>query len=286
MLRKIRKAVITAAGRGTRFLPITKVVPKELLPIGNQPTLYYLLKEAKDSGIEEVCIVLRERGSLTEKYFEHDVELEAYLQEKNKPALLEAIANPSLGMKVSFVAQDQTLPIGHGAPVLSAKDWIAGEAFALFFCDDLIKADVPGISQLISSWEANTDLAGIVQTVSFSAEKILNTFSSVKYRSGVERNAGGYTVGELENYIEKPKTLDQIFSTDTFIGRAVYSAEILMKLEANVAAKRAFDGEFSLWDAMIDLAQEKPVAGQRLVGEWLTTGNQEQMQAAAQALLG
>lgn len=292
---KVKKAVITAAGRGTRFLPITKIVPKEMLPIGNQPTLYYLLAECKAAGIEEVCIVLRERGSLTEKYFERDLGLEQHLEEKGKFDLLERIKDPSLGLEISFEVQNPAFPIGHGAPVLSAKDWVGEDAFAMLFCDDLISAETPGLTQLVNAWENNPELAGVVMTSPVAAD-LIHQFSSVKVRPGISvGSSNGDSHGDksgslagvrlLEDYIEKPKP-DQVFSLEAFIGRAVYSSAIMAHLEENLGANRDSHGEFSTWDAMVSLSRKQDIGVLMVDGEWLTTGNDEQMRYAAKRILG
>lgn len=278
---KVTKAIITAAGRGTRFLPLTKVVPKELLPIGNRPTIHYLLEECQRSGINEVAIVVREWGSLTEQYFTRDWELEEFLRAKGKLDLLKLIQEPALGMRLTFIKQREDLPMGHGSPVLSAKNWVSQDNFALLFCDDLVKSETPGVAQLLQSWEANPTLSGVVMTDTVPWEQI-SSFSSVKFREDL----GAAGVRFVEDYIEKPKTREQAFSNELFIGRAVYGAEIMNHLEANMSSHRDNQGEFSVWDAMMTLGKEKPFGALKVDGRWLTTGTPEQMWETSKILLG
>lgn len=271
--RLVKKAVILAAGLGTRFLPATKVVPKELLPIGNYPIIHYLLQECKDVGIEEVCIVLRDYGTLTEQYFQKDLDLENHLQEKGKHDLIEKIKDPALGLKLSFVKQNPDYPHGHGAALLSAKSFIDQDNFAFFFCDDLVVGGTVAMKQLVDSWQMNSDLEGVVMSASVAPE-LISAFSSVKYKEGQDRPGG---VKILEDYTEKPKTPEQIFSHDIFIGRAVYTAKILESLERNLLVRHANDGEFSVWDAMFDPSRNYPYGVVATDGKWITTGNPEQM---------
>lgn len=279
---KVTKALILAAGRGTRFLPITKIVPKEMLPIGNKPTLHYLLEECKNSGITDVAIVLREWGSLTEKYFAEDRELEESLTAKGKFELLKAIEDPALGMELTFIKQHASYPMGHGSPVLSAKDWIGRDNFAMLFCDDLVKSETPALKQLITAWQENPELAGITMSSAIPMD-LIKSYSTIKFKSD-RLNAN---VKLLEDYIEKPKTEAQIFSNQCWVGRAVYSADIVRYLEENLTNKVVDNGgEFSAWDAMLAMSKDQPVGVLEVDGEWLTTGNPEQMKIATQKILG
>lgn len=279
---KVTKALIVAAGRGTRFLPITKIVPKEMLPIGNKPTLHYLLEECKTSGITEVAVVVREWGSLTEQYFAPDKGLEEHLKAKGKTELLEAIANPGLGMQIDFLKQRPEYPVGHGSPVLSAKDWIGVDNFALFFCDDLFKAEVPALKQLMDAWNANPELAGIVSS-SEMPRKEIHSKSSLKFRPD-KLNAG---VRLVETYIEKPKTEAEIFSNECFVGRGVYRSDIIEQLEQNLIDQVVdHNGEFNTFDAMFAGPNQGRYGALKIDGKWLTTGNPSEMRIATQEILG
>jgi UTP--glucose-1-phosphate uridylyltransferase len=283
--REVKKAVITAGGRGTRFLPATKVIPKELIPIGNYPTIHYLLEECKQSGIEEVCIVVRERGSLTEQYFEPDLELREYLQEKGKDNLLERVENPNLGLKLTFIEQDKSLPVGHGAPLMSAKDFVDGDDFAFMFCDDLVKADTPALKKVLETWKSLPELSGVVMGAEVPMGEI-HRFSTVKFKGEKQVSAAGEEteVGLLEDFIEKPQTEAEVFEPLCFIGRAAYSSKIFEHLQQNLEDGKVAAGEFSAWDAMVSLAQEQDF-GVVTHGKWLTTGTPEQMKRAQKEIL-
>jgi len=279
MKRTIKKAIITAAGRGTRFLPITKIIPKEMLPIGNEPTLHYLLAECKDSGITDVAIVVREVGSLTEKYFQVDSNLETYLIDHKKQHLVEQVHDTNLGLNLTFILQDSSLPYGHGNPILSAKDWIGDSDFAMMFGDDIVKGEKPALAQLIEAWQSNPDLEGVVGTVEVATE-LITSMSTVKSKHANLNNK----VKLLEDYIEKPK-LTELYSNQIFIGRGLYNAGIIAELIShlpNIPEGR----EFYLWDAMLNLARKKPFGVLEIAGEWLTTGTPELLAIAAKKLLG
>jgi len=280
---RVKKALILAAGWGTRFLPITKVIPKELIPIGNKPTLHYLIEECANSGIEEVCIVIREWGSLTERYFERDIALESLLERFGKSHIIPEINNPTMGLRIHFVKQlpvPDPYPMGHGTPVLSAANWIGDDNFALMFCDDLVKAPVPGLQQLKDAWDANPDLTGgIVMTAEVSDDE-LAALSSVEY--GEDCNAG---VRRLKDYIEKPKKGQARFTNDSMFGRAVYSAKIIDYLKENLQTTKDNQGEFSTWDAMMSMNKDMPVGCLTLEGTWVTTGKPDQLRAAEKVML-
>jgi len=281
---QVKKAVITAAGRGTRFLPITKIIPKEMLPIGNQPTLHYLLEECQQSGIEEVAIIIREHGSLTEKYFEKDWGLEEFLQAKGKPDLLAAISNPSLGLKLTFIQQRVDFPMGHGAPLLSAKEWVGSDNFAMLFCDDLVLGPTPGLSQAIRAWQKRPELSGVILTQEVPESELIH-FSSAKFKDDTLAADQGDGIRLLDSYIEKPKPGQTTYSKESFFGRVVYSADIMRHLEQNLALQRDNQGEFSAWDAMVSLSKERDFGVLKVDGEWLTTGNQTQMSYASSRIL-
>jgi UTP--glucose-1-phosphate uridylyltransferase len=275
----VKKAIIAAAGRGTRFLPATKIIPKELLPIGNYPAIHYLLEECKQSGIEEVCIVVREWGSLTEQYFERDEGLERHLQEKGKQDLLERIHNPGLGLRIEFEKQREDLPLGHGAPVLSARSFVDKDNFALLFCDDLVHGGQPAVSALIKAWEQNQDLSGVIMTSQVPLEEI-SKFSTVKY---AETRDNGVKL--IADYIEKPTSPDQYFEPECFVGRAVYKADLFDSLQEILAAGKLAAGEFSTWDAMMHMNSKQGMGAIPVPGRWLTTGTPEQMNEAIKAIL-
>jgi UTP--glucose-1-phosphate uridylyltransferase len=146
-MRKVRKAVIPAAGFGTRFLPATKAVPKELLPIVDKPTIQYIMEEVVQAGIEEVILITgREKGSI-EDHFDISVELENHLKKKGRDDLLKIVQD--IAEMVTLVSVRQKEPLGLGHAILCAKKAVGEEPFAVLLGDDLIDANVPCIKQMI-----------------------------------------------------------------------------------------------------------------------------------------
>lgn len=285
--KQIKKAILLAAGRGTRFLPATKVIPKELIPIGNYPTIHYLLSEFKQSGIEEVCIIVREWGSITEQYFEQDLELENYLSEKGKDDLLEKVKKTDLGLKLTFIKQDPNLPLGHGSALLSAKSFIDNDDFIFAFCDDLVHSQIPGTQQLIDYRNDHPELDHVILSSAVKPDEI-HKFSSIKLKNiGSKDNTSPRL---LADYFEKPQKTSEIFEYECFIGRALYKSSIIPALEEELAANhwQQKNSEFPAWDGMMHLINQKnEKVGVKLIdGDWLTTGTPEEMEKTQAKILG
>ena len=136
-MTNITKAVIAAAGRGTRFLPVVKSYPKELVPILSKPNIQYLIEEAIGAGVTEIAIIHRLGENSIEKYFSPDADLEAYLTQNNKLAYLDSLKAIWSKCKLTFIAQPANLPYGNGSPVLAAKEFIDADDFVYMFGDDL-----------------------------------------------------------------------------------------------------------------------------------------------------
>jgi UTP--glucose-1-phosphate uridylyltransferase len=150
---KIRKAVIAVAGYGTRFLPATKVVPKELLSIVDKPVIQYLVEEAAASGIEDIILVVREGTQTIADHFDSSRALEVHLTEQKKEELLERVRAVSRLANFALVRQTARLPYGNGTPILAARRFIGNEPFAYMFGDDLVLSDKPCVRQLAELYE-------------------------------------------------------------------------------------------------------------------------------------
>ena len=152
---RIRKLVIPVAGMGTRFLPVTKSLPKEMLPIVDVPTIQVLLDEAKNAGIEEVIFVTSERKQVILDHFKEDKYLEEKLEKDGKDKLLEKVRSINKGIKISSVLQDK--PLGSGHAILQAKDLVGNEAFAVMYGDDLIKGGcaLKELMEVAEKYDAN-----------------------------------------------------------------------------------------------------------------------------------
>ncbi|MFW5702434.1 MAG: sugar phosphate nucleotidyltransferase [Candidatus Dojkabacteria bacterium] len=272
--KRIKKAIITAAGRGTRFLPITKIVPKEMLPLGNLPTIHFLIEECKRSGIEEVAIVVREWGSLTEKYFEQDRELEDYLEQKGKTELLESIKDPSLGLKISFVKQDPSFPYGNAAPVLSAENFFDEEDFLLIFGDDLLKGNRLALDEMSRGWFADDALGAMLSGVEKETEDIIHKFGIIDV---AQQHETGFHY--VKGFVEKPGP-KEVVSNITNVGRVLMRGEISEYLK-RLLTVRDSKREFMLWDAIMMMQDKYEVGVTTLSSYWYTTGTPEELKLAA-----
>lgn len=148
---KIKKAIIPAAGLGTRFLPATKAMPKEMLPILDKPTIQYIVEEAVEAGIEDIIIVTGKHKRAIEDHFDNQKELEMSLEDKNKAELLESVQYSSNLANMFYVRQKEQKGLGHA--IWTAKQFIGNEPFAVLLGDDIVQADTPAIKQLMNQYE-------------------------------------------------------------------------------------------------------------------------------------
>ena len=159
--RKVTKGVITAAGYGTRFLPATKNVPKEILPIIDMPTIHYVVNEYVKSGITDIIIVTKHGNYAIEDYFDSLLELEEFLKSRNKLEKLEEIRKIYKMANFAYIRQNKDLPYGNGSPLLAAKPYIGDDNFAFGWGDDITLGDNPVMKQLIEKFES-TDADGVI----------------------------------------------------------------------------------------------------------------------------
>jgi len=262
--RKITKAIIAAAGYGTRFLPATKNQPKEMLPIIDKPIIHYLVEECVASGIMDIIIVCRFGQQIMEDYFDSHSELEHYLDSNGKLEYLEKIRNIPEMANFVYVRKKKTLPYGNGSPLLAAKNLIdEDEAFAFLFGDDLVKSKTPAIKQLIDVYERYKPAA--VLGVQEEPWEEVKRYGAIKYKKGTKINQ----IGEI---IEKPDIEDakKRLSNKVQFGRFVFSYKVIEALESIPLGK---GGELWVTDAMNYLAQRDVVIAQPIEGQWLTTGD-------------
>ena len=158
MFKKVRKAVIPAAGLGTRFLPATKAVPKEMIPIVDKPTLQYIVEEALASGIEDILIITGRTKRAIEDHFDTSVELELNLEKGGKTADLEMVRNIA-DIRVHYVRQKEARGLGHA--ILCAKQFVGDEPFAVLLGDDVVDGEVPALKQLIDVYDKTLTLDGL-----------------------------------------------------------------------------------------------------------------------------
>ena len=262
--KKITKAVIAAAGYGTRFLPATKNQPKEMLPIIDKPIIQYLVEELVDSGIENIIIVTRAGQSIMEDFFDNNIALEYSLEKSGKISSLELVREiPKLANFV-YVRQKRHMPYGNGTPLMVAKDLIDDdEAFVYMFGDDLtMSKGKPVTKQLIDVfYEQNADAVMAVQEVPY--EEVYR-YGTVKYKNDPLNKYDIESIHEKLPQGEAPSNMAEF-------GRFVFSYDVIKTLEKTTLGK---DNELWVVDALNTMASEnKKVIAQPIDGEWLTTGD-------------
>lgn len=216
---KIRKAVIPAAGYGTRFLPMTKASPKEMLPIVDKPIIQYIVEEAVASGIKDIIIVTGSNKRAIEDHFDHNLELEKYLEECGKLEQLEEIRR--ISRLANFIYIGQKGPYGNGTPVLNAESIIGNEPFVVLWGDEFIHANPPRLEQMIETFEKFQE--PIISGVRIEDRKKLSRYGIGKIKD-VEPN-----VFEIEEIVEKPEP-DQAPSNLALLGAYILTPDIFEAL--------------------------------------------------------
>ena len=239
---KIRKAVIPSAGLGTRFLPVTMSVPKELLPIVDRPLLQYVIAEAAEAGVEEVIIVTSPGKESISDYFHPRAALEKLLADNGEQELLAKVAEATNLAKVSFVLQREALGLGHA--VLMAKDAVGGEPFVVILPDDIIDHSPGAISQMVQVSDEMD--AGVI------AVEVL-PWDVVENYGVVEATQVAGRVHKIQGLVEKPPR-EQAPSNLTIVGRYILPPEIFQILEETKPGAR---GEIQLTDALVTLLQHR-----------------------------
>ena len=242
MQSKVKKAVIPAAGLGTRFLPATKAQPKEMLPIVDKPTLQYIIEEAVESGIEEILIITGRNKKSIEDHFDKSVELELELQQKGKKELLEIVQKISNMINIHYIRQKEPNGLGHA--IHCAKSFIGDEPFAVMLGDDVVDAEKPCLKQLIEAYEEyHTTILGVQQVANEDVDK----YGIVE---GKYIENGIYKVKDL---IEKPD-IETAPSNIAILGRYIITPEIFDILENTKPGK---NGEIQLTDGLKTLCKNQ-----------------------------
>lgn len=240
---KVRKAVILAAGFGTRFLPATKTVPKEMLPILDRPVIQYIVEEALAAGIEQIIMVTSSSKRSMEDHFDRHFELEQALDAGGKHGLLDDVRKLA-DVPMVFVRQKERL--GNGHAVLITRDLVGDEPFAVFFPDDVIFHSVPAIRQLMNVYEARGNTVLAVQQV---------PPEQISLYGIIDPRPVGHRLYEVQSVIEKPP-LEEAPSNLATVGRFVVTPEIFDVLDATPPGR---SGEIWLMDAFDGLRQREPV---------------------------
>ncbi len=253
---KVRKAVILAAGYGTRFLPATKAVPKEMLPVLDTPVIEHIVDEAVAAGLDQIIIVTSASKRAIEDHFDRDFELEHVLEVNQKFALLEAVRRPAAA-DIAFVRQKERL--GNGHAVLITRPFVGDEPFAIFFPDDLIFHDVPAIRQLL---DAFADRQRTVLAVQRIAQEEISQYGVI------DSEPAGPRLHRVKGVVEKPPVSEAPSDLAT-VGRFVATADIFDVL-AQTPPGRA--GEIWLMDAFDRMARQSTVYAYEYEGERFDTG--------------
>ena len=256
---KIRKAVFTAAGLGTRLLPATKAQPKEMLPVVDKPIIQYVVEEAVAAGIEQIIIVTGRGKRAIEDHFDVAFELEYYLNQKNDSEALAEVRNISdLANTVTYIRQKEPLGIGHA--ILVTKEIVGDEPFAVLFPDDLIDAPTPCLKQMISVYERYHCSVLAVQQVERSA---VSRYGIISPKQIEDR------IYQVEDLVEKPKVEDAP-SNLGIVGRYILTPDILECLEQTKPGK---GGEIKITDGLRLLLQRQAIYGYEFEGTRYDTGN-------------
>jgi UTP--glucose-1-phosphate uridylyltransferase len=258
-IRKIRKAVIPAAGLGTRFLPATKAQPKEMLPIVDKPAIQYIIEEAVQSGIEDILIITGRNKRAIEDHFDRAVELELTLKAQGKYELLGLVEELS-EVTIHYVRQKEAKGLGHA--VLCAKQFIGNEPFAVLLGDDIIDAGVPCLRQMMDVYE---DCPGTVLGVQQVAKEKVSSYGIVD-PVYIKEN-----VWKAIDLIEKP-TVEEAPSQLAVLGRYIIEPEIFEILETTPPGR---GGEIQLTDALRKLAANKAVYAYNFAGRRYDVGDKQ-----------
>lgn len=258
MAQKIRKAVFPAAGLGTRFLPATKAMPKEMLPIVDKPLIQYGVEECVASGIESILFITARGKATLEDHFDVSFELEKTLEARGKGELLKQARGVAQLARINYVRQQEPLGLGHA--ILQARDFVGDEPFAALLPDDIIDAETPVIKQMIAVYEKYD--APVIATMSIAGEAI-SRFGVIDAEE-VEPD-----VFKIRDMVEKPKFEDAP-SDLAIIGRYILTPDIFDEIERT---PRGAVGEIQITDAMRALLKKRPFYALRYEGTRFDAGD-------------
>lgn len=261
----VRKAIITDAGFASRYLPITKTMPKAMLPLGNRPIMQLMVEECAAAGIEEIIIVATPEGKpIYKDYFNNSVNrIRKQLAAQGKDDRYEPVQHVLDFPKIVVTTQDPSLPYGNGSPIASAQKFVEGEeAFLVLYSDDVVYGK-PGDSQvLVDRYEADPSAEAIIMAQEVD-DSVVNKYGIISFKEGSE--------AELANIVEKP-TLEEAPSRLASYGRYLLKPSIFEHLVPSNTGK---DNELWTVDAITQIAKEQPVLVEKTQGQWLTTGDPE-----------
>lgn len=255
---KVRKAVIPAAGMGTRFLPATKAQPKEMLPIVDKPTIQYIIEEAVASGIEEILIITGRNKRAIEDHFDKSVELEMDLKRKQKDDLLDIVESISNMANIYYIRQKEPKGLGHA--ILCAKTFVGNEPFAVMLGDDVVDAEKPCLKQLIDVYnEYKTTILGVQEVDRNDVSK----YGIIAHKHIEDR------VYKVKDLVEKPR-IEEAPSNIAILGRYIITPPIFDILERTSPGA---GGEIQLTDALKELLKSEAMYAYNFVGRRYDVGD-------------
>ena len=262
-MKTVKKAIITDAGFASRYLPITKTIPKAMVPIGAKPAMQLCVEECVAAGIEEIIIVATPdtmAKDIYDNYFHDKAEnVEKLLEKQGKSERFEPVKEVLNFPKITVIEQDKNLPYGNGSPIVSAKDFVKDEdAFVVLYSDDLIFGN-SDVKTLIETYNANREAKAII-AVTEMPESAWHKYGMVALKDN----------GTLSHIVEKPKTPDLSPSNLTSYGRYLLTPEVFEYL---VPTNTGLDGELWTVDAITKLAEHGDVLVAKSNGKWMTTGD-------------
>jgi len=256
-MRKVRKAVITAAGWGTRFLPVTKAQPKEMLPLVTKPLIQHSVEEAINSGIEQIVVVTALGKRAIEDYFDRSFELEHFLEQKGDTGLLKEIRELSSLVDICYIRQKEQLGLGHA--ILIAKGIVGKDPFAVLLPDDIIDSRVPALKQMVEVYEQ-------YQASVIAVERIARQ-DTVKYGI-IESKKVADRIHQILGLVEKPEPA-QAPSNLGVVGRYILTPEVFDALEITPLGKNQ---EIQLTDALQLLRKQQAMYAYEFEGVRYDTG--------------
>ncbi len=265
MPKKVRKAIVTDAGFASRYLPITKTMPKAMLPLGNRPIMQFVVEECVEAGIEEIIIVSTPEGKpIYEDYFNNNVNrIRKQLAEQGKEDRYESVQDVLNFPKIHVITQDPSLPYGNGSPVASAQKFVeAEEAFLVLYSDDVVFGQPGDAKTLVDAYENNPDSEAIIMAQEVDSD-VVDKYGIISFKSG--------TKNELSHIVEKPKKGTEPSRLASY-GRYLMKPSIFQYLSSN---NTGLDGELWTVDAITQIAQTNKVLVSTTKAQWVTTGDPE-----------
>lgn len=264
-IKRVKKAIITDAGFASRYLPITKTLPKAMLPFGNRPIMQFVVEECVEAGIEEIIIVATPEGKpIYEDYFNNNVNrIRKQLSEQGKVDRYEPVQHVLDFPKINVITQDPSLPYGNGSPVASAQKFVeTEEAFLVLYSDDVVFGQPGDAKTLVSAYEAHPDSEAIVMAQEVDPA-VVDKYGIISFKPG--------TKDELSHIVEKPKQGSEPSRLASY-GRYLMKPSIFQYLNSN---NTGLDGELWTVDAITQIARTNKVLVAPTKAEWVTTGDPE-----------